>query len=70
MKSRKSAIREVKSEADSSGDRRAGSVGERPELAGSRDNGDRSVGSRKASRHSIDDEIASESGQDPILGGE
>jgi hypothetical protein len=42
MGSEKSIRREYKSESNSSGDRRAGSVGERPELAGSRDNADRS----------------------------
>lgn len=45
MSSEKSAIRTSKSVEDSSGDRRAGSVGENPELAASRDNGERSVGS-------------------------
>jgi hypothetical protein len=47
MESKKKAIRDVKSDPDSTGDRRAGSVGERPELARSRDSGERSVGSKR-----------------------
>lgn len=70
MDSEKSAGREAKSTPESSGDRRTGSVGERPDLAGSRDSGDRSVGSsKKKSSHSIDDEIAGTAENDPGLGG-
>jgi hypothetical protein len=70
MKSTKSAMREAKSEAESGGDRRAGSVGERPELAGSRDSGNRSVGSRKSRGHSVEEEISDQSDSGPVLGGE
>jgi hypothetical protein len=64
MESKKSKIRDLKSAPDSEGDRRAGSVGERPELAGSRDSGDRSVGSKRTESDS------DTSSSDPILGGE
>ena len=64
MESKKSVIRNLKSEPDSEGDRRAGSVGERPELAGSRDSGDRSVGSKHTGSES---DVNS---SDPILGSE
>jgi len=64
MDSKKTAIRNVKSDSDSEGDRRTGSVGERPELAGSRDSGDRPGPSKHkgADSHS--------STPDPILGSE
>jgi len=64
MESRKSLIRDLKSAPDSEGDRRGGSVGERPELAGSRDSGDRSVGSKRS------DSDSDTSSSDPIWGGE
>jgi hypothetical protein len=47
MESKKTVLRNLKSDPDSTGDRRAGSVGERPELAGSRDSDRRSVGSKR-----------------------
>ncbi len=64
MESKKSLMRDLKSAPDSEGDRRAGSVGEKPELAGSRDSADRSGKSRRAES---DSEASS---SDPILGGE
>ncbi len=68
MDSEKSRRREEKSSSESTGDRRTGSVGERPDLAGSRDDGDRSVGSHgKTRKHSIEDEIAATSSNEPIL---
>jgi hypothetical protein len=69
MTSKKSAERKLKSIATSGGDRRTGSVGERPELAGSRDDGDRSIGASKKRGPSIEDEIAGDSANDPGLGG-
>jgi hypothetical protein len=70
MELEKLAERERQSGSESSGDRRAGSVGERGDLAGSRDSGDRSVGSsKKNGSHSIDDEISGTSENDPGLGG-
>ncbi|MFL6450260.1 MAG: hypothetical protein ACJ746_21660 [Bryobacteraceae bacterium] len=63
MESRKTVMRDLKSNPDSAGDRRAGSVGERPELAGSRDNEDRSARSKRK-RADIDVNSA-----DPILDG-
>jgi hypothetical protein len=64
MASRKTAIRNLESAPDSEGDRRAGSVGERPELAGSRDKEGRSAGSKRseADLHA--------SAPDPILDGD
>jgi hypothetical protein len=70
MDSEKTKRRADESVPESSGDRRAGSVGERPELAGSRDSGDRSAGSHKRGKHSVEDEIAGDSANDPGLGGE
>ncbi len=68
MESEKSAIRKEKSESESAGDRRTGSVGERPDLAASRDSGNHTVGSRK--KHSIQEELDGTTGNDPGLGGE
>jgi len=63
MESKKTVIRNLKSDPDSEGDRQAGSVGERPELAGSRDSGDRSVPSKRSAAD------MGETSSDPILGG-
>jgi hypothetical protein len=64
MDSKKTTIRKVKSDSDSEGDRRAGSVGERPELAGSRDSGDRPAPSKHKGAAS------GANSPDPILGSE
>jgi hypothetical protein len=56
MESQKNRLRDLKSTRDSSGDRRAGSVGERPELAGSRDNDERSAKSKRV-HSTVDDEV-------------
>lgn len=70
MSSRKTEIRDDESAKDSSGDRGAGSVGERPDLAGSRDSGNRTPGShRKSGHHTIEDEISGDTANDPGLGG-
>lgn len=69
MHSEKDAMRHEKSETSSAGDRRTGSVGERPDLAGSRDSGNHSVGSR-SKKHSIEEELDGSTGNDPGLGGE
>ncbi len=69
MDSKKSDLRNEKSAESSAGDRRAGSVGERPDLAGSRDSGDRSGTRSKTRKHAIEDEIAGDAGNDPGLGG-
>jgi hypothetical protein len=41
MEGKKSTLRKSQMESDSAGDRRTGSVGERPDLVGSKDSGDR-----------------------------
>ncbi len=69
MDSKKSDLRDEKSAEHSAGDRRGGSVGERPDLAGSRDSGDRTSTSSNTRKHAIEDEIAGEAGNDPGLGG-
>ena len=69
MDSKKSDLRDEKSAESSAGDRRAGgtgSVGERPDLAGS---GDRSGARSKSRKHAIEGEIADDTGNDPGLGG-
>lgn len=66
MESEKSLERDTKSVPDSAGDRRTGSVGERPELAGSRDSDARSPGTKhKSEEQAVEDEIAGYSDSEP-----
>jgi hypothetical protein len=70
MDSEKSTERNHKSAAESTGDRRTGSVGERPELRASTMGGDRRAGSTsEKKKRSIEDEIAGDTANDPGLGG-
>ena len=58
------------SAAESTGERRTGSVGERPELTASTIGGDRRAGSTsEKKKHSIEDEFAGNMTNDPGLGG-
>ena len=71
MSSEKSGTRVRKSIPDSAGDRRTGSVGERPELSRGKTGGDRHGGSTsEREQSSIDDELAGDTTNDPGLGGE
>lgn len=71
MASHKSKSREDESASESSGDRRTGSVGERPELTASTIGGDRRAGSTsEKKKHSIEDKFAGGTANDPGLGGE
>ena len=70
MDSSKSAERKDESAAESTGDRRTGSVGERPELTASTTGGNRRSGSTSEThKHSIEDEFAGDTANDPGLGG-
>ncbi len=70
MNSEKTRARVRKSIPDFTGDRRTGSVGERPELSRGRTGGDRHGGSTaKRDQPSIEDEIAGDTTNDPGLGG-
>ena len=70
MGSDKSQKRENESVEESAGDRRTGSVGERPDLTASTIGGDRRAGSTSEKRkHSIEDEFAGDTANDPGLGG-
>lgn len=71
MSSEKTSARVRKSIPDSAGDRRTGSVGERPELSRGKTGGDRHGGSiAERDQFSIEDEIAGATSNDPGLGGE
>ena len=70
MNSEKQTQRKDESVAESTGDRRTGSVGERPELTGSTTGGDRRAGSTsETKKRSIEDEFAGDTANDPGLGG-
>lgn len=69
MESRKSIVRKQKASSESHGDRRTGSVGERPELAASASGGDRRSGTAGERKTSIEDEITDTTVNDPGLGG-
>ncbi|MBV8709597.1 MAG: hypothetical protein JOZ45_13895 [Acidobacteriaceae bacterium] len=70
MDTEKSTKRKNESTAESTGDRRTGSVGERPELTASTIGGDRRAGSTSESKkRSIEDEFAGDTTNDPGLGG-
>jgi hypothetical protein len=69
MDTAKSSHREQESQSDSTGDRRTGSVGERPDLAGGKDSGNRTPAS-KPKKNSTQQELDGETGNDPGLGGE
>jgi hypothetical protein len=70
MDSEKSAKQNNESAAESTGDRRTGSVGERSELRASTIGGDRRAGSTsETKKHSIEDEFAGDTANDPGLGG-
>ena len=64
----KPRVRKHTSDSETAGNRGAGSVGERPELAGSRDSGNRTGASGK--KHSIAEELDNTTANDPGLGGE
>lgn len=70
MSADKAQKQENESAAESTGDRRTGSVGERPELTASTIGGDRLAGSTsEKKKHSIEDEFAGDTANDPGLGG-
>jgi hypothetical protein len=70
MDSEKTAKKKDESASESTGDRRTGSVGERPELTASTIGGDRRSGSTsETKKHSIEDEFAGDTANDPGLGG-
>jgi hypothetical protein len=70
MDSEKSTKRNVESVTESAGDRRTGSVGERPELRANTTGGDRRAGSTsETTKYSIEDEFAGDTANDPGLGG-
>lgn len=70
MDTEKSTKHKDESNAESTGDRRTGSVGERPELAASTTGGDRRVGSTgEMKKRSIEDEVAGNTANDPGLSG-
>lgn len=70
MDSDKSAKRKDESVVESTGDRRTGSVGERPDLTASTIGGDRRAGSTSETKKpSIEDEFAGDTANDPGLGG-
>ncbi len=70
MSSDQSKKREEESAAESTGDCRTGSVGERPELRASTIGGDRRAGSTgEKKKRSIEDEFAGDTANDPGLGG-
>ncbi len=65
MDSHKTISQREKSAPDSGGDRRAGSVGERPELAANTTGGDRRSGTPgEKHKHSLDDELSTPGGDD------
>jgi hypothetical protein len=70
MDSEKSTERNVESDTESADDCRTGSVRERPELRASTIDGDRRAGSTSETKeHSVEDEFAGDTANDPGLGG-
>jgi len=70
MDREKSTKHKDENNTESTGDRRTGSVGERPELTANTTGGDRRAGSTsETKKRSIEDEFAGDTANDPGLGG-